>query len=185
MLRHYHDECNPSLISSCFGDTVPCWFFGCPKVLNPSSPADRKDKFLEMMDHVREHITTEDGFDRHSTRDDDHFTIVVLWEDIKDAYRCGEGISFAQLDYLYTEHYRPRADTSITIEDELGIAEPVMRPEMQGTGKRNDLVGSYEKRKEDRERRSHYTGKGKAVEGKGKGVDRGEASSRHPRTDKV
>jgi hypothetical protein len=96
------------------------------------------------MDHVYDHMKSE-YVDHNCLRNDDHFTIVTLWKDLEDAHDSGNGISLGEMEFLYTEHVRPRGVTWSWAADRLGE----MRPKKEGTGERNDLQ-TYDMRSEER-----------------------------------
>lgn len=119
---------------------------GCLVEYEARTKIDRREKFTEMLDHVYEKHMTSEQVDHDRLRNDDHFTIVTLWKDFEDAYDSGNGIGLAEMEFLYTEHVRPRGMTWSWAAAKLG------KPEKEDTGKRSDL-SAYDKRTEDRERK--------------------------------
>lgn len=161
VLSHYH---NDAALVAAMGDTIPCWVMGCPVEYEARTKIDRREKFTDMLDHVYEKHMNSEQVDHDRLRNDDHFTIVALWNDIEDAYDLGNGIRLAEMEFLYREHVRPRGVTWSWAAAKLG------EPEKEGTGKRSDLE-PCDKRKEDRNRKrlareaeAHRKDKGKCTE---------------------
>ncbi|OIW27647.1 hypothetical protein CONLIGDRAFT_633995 [Coniochaeta ligniaria NRRL 30616] len=141
VLSHYHDD---ATLLDALGDNIPCWILDCPTTLVASSKADRKDMFLTMMNHVYHHMNAE-VVDHNELRKDDHFTILTLWNDFEHAYASGSGISMGEMEFLYTQHVRPRGSTWSWAAARFGE----MQSQKEDTGKRDDLR-PYDERKEKR-----------------------------------
>lgn len=164
VLSHY---CTDELLQAALGDTIRCWIRNCPTVRTASNASEKKAKFLEVMDHVHDHMKSEE-IGVYELRRDDHFTILFFWEELVRAYRSGAGISLPEMEFLYTEHVRPRGSTfSFAARDVEGMVSAE-----EDTGMRSDLQ-AYDSRSEDRELKR----RARRAEGRGGAGDRGECSN--------
>lgn len=95
--------------------------------------SERTTKFLDVLDHVYGHMSSEDAI-FNDFRRDDHYTVLGYSQQILDACRSGR-ISLGEIGTLFPQQIRPKGTDWTFYEVLLGEISQEEEP----TGKRSDL----------------------------------------------